>query len=88
MLITFPGNRYTQISIDASFKVVSKETRFQNIEIWQTNHYGRIFLSNGWLQSAEYDEFIYHESLVHPAMNLSKKVCENILIIGGAEGAV
>lgn len=88
MLITFPRNHSTKISVDASFKVLSQKTNFQNIEIWQTKHYGRMVLSNGYLQSIEYDEFIYHESLVHPAMNLSKNISENILIIGGAEGAV
>lgn len=88
MMITFPRNRHSQISLEAEFKVVSKTTIFQTIEIWQTKHYGTIVLSNGWLQSSEYDEFIYHESMVHPAMSMSKNRCQNILIIGGAEGAL
>lgn len=88
MIITFPRTRHLKISLETDFKVLSQKTEFQNLEIWQTKHYGRIVLSNGYLQSIEYDEFIYHESLVHPAMNLSKNICKNILIIGGAEGAV
>ena len=88
MIITFQRNRHIQLSLEAEFKVVSKKTNFQNIEIWQTKHYGRMVLSNGWLQSIEYDEFIYHESIVHPAMSMSKNICKNILIIGGAEGAL
>lgn len=88
MILTFQRNRHIQLSLEAEFKVVSKKTNFQNIEIWQTKHYGRMVLSNGWLQSIEYDEFIYHESIVHPAMSMSKNICQNILIIGGAEGSL
>ena len=41
---------------------------------------------DGKTQSTELDEYIYHESLVHPAM-MYHEIPKNILIIGGGEGA-
>jgi len=38
------------------------------------------------MQSAQLDEFIYHECLVQPAMALHARAQE-ILILGGGEGA-
>ena len=37
------------------------------------------------IQSCEVDEYMYHESLVHPVM--LRAVCKRIMIIGGGEGA-
>ncbi len=48
----------------------------------------KIVFLNGWLQSIEHDEHIYHEFLVHPAFNLSNSDCQSVLIIGGGEGAL
>jgi spermidine synthase len=38
------------------------------------------------MQSAQLDEFVYHESLVHPAL-LSHPGAKDVLILGGGEGA-
>ena len=43
------------------------------------------FYINGALQFDSFDEYRYHESLVHPAMSLVKPA-ENILILGGGDG--
>jgi spermidine synthase len=43
------------------------------------------FYINGALQFDSFDEYRYHESLVHPVMSLVKSV-ENILILGGGDG--
>ncbi len=42
---------------------------------------------DGKVQSALYDEFIYHESLVHPPALIAHGKPERVLIIGGGEGA-
>ncbi len=41
---------------------------------------------DGAIQSSEYDEFIYHEALVHPALIVHGNP-RRVLIIGGGEGA-
>ena len=62
------------------------KTRYQTAEIVETGSFGRCLLLDGKLQSSERDEFIYHESLVHPAM-----VChaepKSVFVAGGGEGA-
>ncbi|MCG6917745.1 MAG: fused MFS/spermidine synthase [Deltaproteobacteria bacterium] len=66
--------------------VYSSRSKYGRIDIVDTAEYGRMLFIDGIAQSAEHDEFIYHESLVHPAMLLHpdpRRVC----IVGGAEGA-
>ncbi len=41
---------------------------------------------NGNLQFSSFDEYRYHEALVHPAMSAFGKKPENILVLGGGDG--
>lgn len=66
--------------------IVSKKTKFQKALIVDTYSFGRCLILDNEVQSAEADEFIYHELLVHPAV-LSHPHPEKILIMGGGEGA-
>lgn len=65
----------------------SDETPFQRVDIVDTFTYGRLLILDGKTQSAEFDEHIYHEALVHPAAVIHGKPKE-IMIMGGGEGAV
>lgn len=67
--------------------IFSQQTQYQYVEIVDTFHYGRVLLLDGALQSSQMDEFIYHEAIVHPAL-CSHPEPQNVLIIGGGEGAV
>lgn len=66
--------------------VKSFRTKYQQIEIADTQLYGRILILDGKIQSSESDEYIYHEALVHPAMLLCPAP-RRVLVIGGGEGA-
>lgn len=66
--------------------VVSLRTEYQQLEIADTSLFGRILILDGKIQSSEYDEYIYHEALVHPAM-LMCPAPQRVLVIGGGEGA-
>jgi spermidine synthase len=66
--------------------VYKYNTKFQLVEIVDTYDLGRTLILDGQLQSAEIDEFIYHECLVHPCMIFSNNH-NNILLLGGGEGA-
>jgi spermidine synthase len=61
-------------------------TPFQQVTIVDTPSFGRRLYMDDALQSTEADEFIYHESLVHPAM-LAHGAPRRVLILGGGEGA-
>ena len=67
--------------------LVSKQTQFQFVEIVDTYNYGKVLILDGVPQSSEYDEFIYHEALVHPVLCAHSNP-KDVLIIGGGEGAV
>ena len=66
--------------------VYSGQSEYQTIEIVDTLAFGRILVLDGKTQSAESDEFIYHEMLVHPAM-ITHPAPERVFIAGGGEGA-
>lgn len=66
--------------------ILSKKTKYQHVKILETYEFGTVVVLDKKIQSSERDEFIYHEALVHPAMILHPKP-ENILILGGGEGA-
>lgn len=65
----------------------SGETSFQKVDIVDTFTYGRLLILDGKTQSAEFDEHIYHEALVHPAAVIHADP-RQILVMGGGEGAV
>jgi len=67
-------------------RVAKIKTPFQTAEIIDTNDYGRCLFLDGLVQSTEEDEFIYHESLIHPALLLHPQP-RRVFIAGGGEGA-
>ena len=65
--------------------ICSCKSRFQRIDIQETEEFGRMLLLDGLVMTTEGDEFIYHEMLVHPAMHIHPRP-ENVLVIGGGDG--
>ncbi|KAL0414526.1 UNVERIFIED_CONTAM: Thermospermine synthase ACAULIS5 [Sesamum radiatum] len=61
-------------------------SQYQDIQLLDTKPFGKALVIDGKLQSAEIDEFIYHESLVHPAL-LNHPNPKTIFIMGGGEGS-
>jgi spermidine synthase len=62
------------------------KTPFQEYEIFENAQWGRTLMLDGRLQSAEVDEFVYHEALVHPAL-VGHPDPRRVLVLGGGEGA-
>ncbi len=61
-------------------------TAFQAVAVIRTATFGKMLVLDGDTQSSEFDEKIYHESLVHPALAATADRSE-VLILGGGEGA-
>jgi len=61
-------------------------TKFQHAQIAETRTFGICLILDGKIQSGAKDEFIFHESLVHPAM-LAHPDPQDVFIAGGGEGA-
>ncbi len=66
--------------------VFSTRSKFQKIDVIDSHEYGRMLFLDNMAQSAELDEYIYHEMLVHPALCTHTPV-RQVCIIGGSEGA-
>jgi len=66
-------------------RLLAAKTRFQKMEIYETDSFGKVLLLDGLVQTTERDEFFYHEMLVHPALTAHPKP-DDVLIIGGGDG--
>jgi spermidine synthase len=66
-------------------EIFSGKSKFQKIEIFENEEYGRILVLDGEVQLSTKFEYIYHEMLVHPAM-LYHKNPKKVLIVGGGDG--
>jgi len=66
--------------------ILKTRSQYQEIEILVLRVFGKTLVLDGLIQSSEKDEYIYHESLVHPAM-LLHPAPRRVLILGGGEGA-
>jgi spermidine synthase len=66
--------------------IAARKTKFQHMEIMETLSYGKCLVLDGRIQSSQADEFIYHESLVHPGLLVHPRPAR-AMVIGGGEGA-
>jgi spermidine synthase len=64
----------------------STQTPLQSLDIMELGSYGKALILDGKVMSSLLDEFIYHETLVHPAM-LVHPAPTQVFIAGGGEGA-
>lgn len=64
----------------------SGRSEFQQIAVLRSPVFGKMLVIDGDTQSAQADERIYHEALVHPAL-AGAPDRRRVLILGGGEGA-
>ncbi len=64
--------------------VYQEQSKYQQITVTQWKEHYWLYI-NGNQQLSTFDEFLYHEPMVHPIMALTPEH-KNILIIGGGDG--
>lgn len=66
----------------------STQSEYQQVDVIET-YFGKTLVTDGKTQSAQFDEFAYHESLVHPALlkfcQVSGRAPKTVFIGGGGE---
>jgi len=68
-------------------RVHRRKTQFQEIDIVDTEVFGRMLLLDGHVQLCTFDEHAYHEALVQiPTLSLNNP--KRALVIGGGDGGV
>ena len=80
---TFDNN--TRLGLRVTNKLFSGQSEYQKIEVIETASFGRVLVIDGVFMTSEYDEFLYHEMLTHPALTTAPSV-ERVLVIGGGDG--
>jgi len=77
--------RYAEQGLYQDRIIHSETTRYQHIVLTEAVSGDLHCFINGNTQFASYDEFIYHELLVHPAMLIAPRR-EKVLVLGGGDG--
>ena len=73
------------LSCQVSEVLVNKVTSFQEIGIFETPSFGRMLVLDGYIQTTEMDEYLYHEMIAHVPMNTHPDP-RYVLVIGGGDG--
>lgn len=71
-----------------SFKITARlheeRSPYQRIEIYDTEHFGRLMVIDGFVMLTGRDNFIYHEMMSHPAL-FTHPQPKTVAIIGGGD---
>jgi len=66
-------------------EIYSGKSRYQEIEVFQTEGYGRVLALDGLVQLSTEHELVYHEMITHPAVMYHNDP-RKVLILGGGDG--
>jgi spermidine synthase len=76
-----------KLSINVDREIVSCQSDYQNIALFDSKEFGRILTLDGQLINTEKDEFFYSEMMVHVPMAVQPTI-KDVLVIGGCDGGV
>ncbi len=75
------------MSVQVTEHIASIQTDFQKIDIYDTECLGKMLFLDGHVQLSTFDEFAYHEALVHiPLLSIAEP--RRALVVGGGDGGV
>jgi len=74
-----------RLGLRAKETLFSGQSAYQKVEVIDTVGFGRVLIIDGVFMTSEYDEFLYHEMLAHPALTTAPSI-ERVLVIGGGDG--
>ena len=77
--------RRTGLTIGIEELLYSGKSAYQQIQVFKTDAYGKLLTLDGLVMMTERDEFVYHEMITHPALNLLAET-RRVLVIGGGDG--
>jgi spermidine synthase len=74
-----------RFSIKVDKHLYSEKSKFQRIDIMESNEFGRFLTLDSLMMVTEKDEFIYHDMIVHVPMATNPNI-KKVLVIGGGDG--
>ena len=66
-------------------RLFSDRSRYQRVEVVESEDFGRMLFNDGVVMLSERDEFVYHEMIAHVPLFVHPGV-ERALVIGGGDG--
>jgi len=76
---------HVRLSIKVKQHLYSQKSAFQQIDILESEEFGRFLTLDGLMMANEKDEFIYHDCIAHPPMCVNPAI-KNVLVIGAGDG--
>jgi spermidine synthase len=75
------------VNVAVTSHIHHRRTEFQDVDIYDSEVFGRLLLLDGHIQLTEFDERAYHEALVQIPL-LALPGAKSALVVGGGDGAV
>lgn len=73
------------ITAKISETLYTEQTEFQQLDVIQTNQFGRMLVLDGCVMTTDVDEFVYHEMITHVALHTHPNP-KKVLVVGGGDG--
>ena len=67
--------------------LADRKTKYQHLQVFETESYGRMLVLDGVIQLTERDEFAYQEMLAHVPV-FSHPSPKSALVVGGGDGGI
>ncbi|MCE5194948.1 MAG: polyamine aminopropyltransferase [Nitrospiraceae bacterium] len=74
-----------QYSYEVENILYKGKSKYQEIEVIQNSHFGKMLVLDGVVQITEKDEFFYHEMLTQVALH-AHPAPKKVIVIGGGDG--
>ena len=74
-----------RLSIKVKEHLYTGKSDFQDVDVFESEEFGKFLTLDGLMMVTEKDEFIYHDMITHVAMATNPNV-KNVLVIGGGDG--
>ncbi len=71
-------------SLKVKEKLHEEQTPFQKIEIYETERFGTLMVIDGFIMLSDFDNFLYHEMMSHPAL-FTHPDPNRVVIVGGGD---
>lgn len=76
------------ITTKISRTIHSEVTKYQKLDIIDTNQFGNMLILDGMVMTTDKDEFVYHEMITHVALNTHPEPKKALVVGGGDGGAI
>ena len=74
-----------RFSIKVKQHLYTGKSEFQDVDVFESEEFGKFLTLDGLMMVTEKDEFIYHDMITHVAMATNPSI-KQVLVIGGGDG--